>query len=1021
MYVIKRNGQSENISFDKVLYRIKSLCALPEDRHLLLHSNSKKYRSNESFTSLNMVDYNLIARETIKGLYDHVSTKKLDKLSASIAIPMAFEHPEYGILASRILISNFHKNNIHYIKNHYHNLYKIDLNEIDIEKNLLLHTAGMLYNNIDTNNNQSPLLSPDIYQIINNNSNKLEALIDYNYDYKTDYAGFQMLTETYLQKCSFKIKDKIKRICVERLQHLLMRVSLGIHCSKYQDYNKLRQNDNAIFSENIEIFRKYLNPKSFYNLQKEVEQNQTSWENYIQIIRDNTICYSESSDAEIIEKSVKKYSLSWDELLMKFDGNITNEQFEEVKETYLFMRDKYFIHATPTLFSAGTLKPQLSSCFLIQLPYDSLDSIADYWKSCALISKSAGGIGSHAHGIRSKDSYIRGTNGKSDGITPLIRVVDSISTYINQGGQKRPGSHVIYVEFHHGDIFETLNLKKPRGNDAERARNLFYAIWMNDEFMRCLHYEVKLEKNIRSQYLHKYTNLTTEHEKEIAEKIKLWYLMDPNISKNLSNLYDEGFSTEYIFDDQLFDLNLDYYKKYKFTYQYRKYIQEKKYVKKVSAGDLWRHVCDLLMETGIPYLMFKDACNRKSNQKNLGTIKSSNLCTEIVEFSSPEEIAVCNLASINQTSFIVDEKPEPNNYAKKFTEYFEVALLKLLGQNNISKKKYIDYNLYEKILRRQVKNLNKIIDGEFYPLKEAKYSNLKHRPIAVGSQDFANLLTLLRIPFDSDLAQELNFYLYEFMYFICCDESCKLAEKDGYYESFPGSPASQGLLQFDLWIKEQGESAIKYPLSLPWNELKIDIKKYGMRNSLLVALMPTGSTSTIMGCSPCFEPHNALVYKRKNKLGEFVIVNRYLINDLIELGLWNKNIKNELLLSEVGGIGNITKIPKLVRDIYKICWDISSKITTNMCLGRSPFIDQSQSYSVFMKKPTVASLTQFHYYGWKKGIKTSSYYTRRLAVADASKTQADRTMKEEENTVKEEKFEENTELCIFKPGCKSCE
>lgn len=975
MQVIKRDGRYEDVSFDKVAIRIKNLCF------------------DKNMTPLNNIDHVVIARETIKGIYSGVSTKELDDLSASIAEPMAFDHPEYGILASRILISNYHKNTITYISNH------LKLPIETVNKHLFYYTAKVLYENIDENGEQYPLIAPDIFRIIEKNKDKFEDLIDYLADYKYDYAGFKLLEESYLQKCSIFsdiINQKRERVPIERPQHLLMRVALGIHCSKeYRNFNKMRQNDKEIFNELKPILEKHLSLNLIEKINKKSNKNEVDWKDIIQMLYDTGL----NDLVNPISNIFKKHTISWNQLLNKFDGLIDDKIWEEIVESYLLTKDKRFTHATPTLFNAGTLKPQLSSCFLIQMPSDSLEGINKYWKICSIISKWAGGVGSHVHNIRAENSYIRGTNGKSNGLVPLMKVVNDISVYIDQGGGKRPGSHAVYLELWHADIFNFINLKKPRGNDSERARSLFYAMWISDEFMRTVEHEYIIDKNIRYEYITKYGNISNEHEKEIAKKTKSWYLMCPDISKNLSNLYDIGFKTDWITDEML--ENPEIQQNFQFTYQYRKYIKENKYVKRVSAVELWKHICEIIIETGIPYIAFKDSSNRKSNQKNLGTIKSSNLCMEILEFSSAEEVAVCNLSSTVLTSFITNIKPEQNKYAKKFIEGFA--------------DKYIDWNLLEKIIRRQVRNINKIVDVSFYPVKEAKYSNMKNRPIAIGVQDFANMLTILKIPYDSDLALELDFYLYEFIYFIACDESCELAIIHGSYESFKNSPASKGLLQFDLWLMENPK-ALNFELSLQWNLLKEKIQKFGMRNSLLLALMPTGSTSTIMNCSPSFEPHNALIYKRKNRKGEFTIINKYLINDLINLGLWNKSIKNEILLSETGSIGNITKIPKYIRDIYKTCWEISPKITSNMSLSRGVFIDQSQSYNVFMKRPDVKLLTQFHFYGWRRGAKVGSYYTRRLAVADASKLQIEKPKELIKTTSEEDNF-----ICEMKPGCKVCE
>lgn len=1269
MYVTKRDGRQENISFDKVLRRIRGLC-IPDEQ-------------SGNLEPLRNVNYDQIARDTIRGIYPGVSTRELDELASSIAQPLAFEHPEYGQLAARILISNHQKNTIiNLIQDVTYNTGKT---APDIRANLFKYTATALYNNTDESGNQHPLIAPDVYAVILANSERLEKLIDYNRDYNYDFMGFKTLEESYLQKCSLTIRGPRKVWQpIERPQHMIMRVALGLHCStKYRDFNKMRQDDAAILAELGNIV---------HVDQAEIQSNSVNWAEVLQQLRDHA---TPDNRADIIRVKtiIAQHTRTWAELVTSLPvPELTPEQWNAIEDTYNLMSQKFFTHATPTIFNAGTLKPQLSSCFLVQLKHDSMSGITDYWRICAEISKYAGGIGSHVHLIRSEGSYIRGTNGRSNGLVPMLKVVNDISTYVDQcfhpdtfiltqaglrkagelteqtrvvthdgswqsitavrefhrsdhriikvrtwnsivpvyvtskhpvlcldrqdldfvsfvkqvrkrrikpiwveagrlnsshyiatpvpdfgpdqiaepfesiedcrlygnvmvcgqdtrfahlrkdvidpavyrlpkdhayaviqgiiessgmtvneevrikirpdlaeslkylllkyritsgsrspgimfisldmklarllkikdirdefkqetrhlwhdclysqfidsdprdledydgpvvdfdvsvnpnyltslgiahnGGGKRPGSHVIYFEPTHPDVFKIVSLKKPRGNEAERARNLFYGLWTSDEFMRTIQREDTIERELK---------------KTEPRDSGQWYLIcpdmiasnestDPLLSTPLSDLYDEELRSTWIPDEELFpddpEADKDMRRRFAFTYAYRSHIRSGRYTKKVSAVALWRHICEVIEETGIPYILFKDSCNRKSNQKNLGTIKSSNLCTEIVEYSSVDEVAVCNLASINVSSIITDNPTsvpiryvdDPPSVLNKFETGFETSLANLLGPGP-SVKKYIDWMLLERIVRRIVRNLNRIIDINFYPIIEALTSNIKHRPMAIGIQDFAHLLSILRLQFDSDEAHQLNFYLFEFIYYIALDESAKISKAEGPYESFQGSPASRGQLQFDLWEQER-PGALKYPLSLDWEVLRSRVRQ-GIRNSLLIGPMPTGSTSTVLGSTPCFEPFNGLVMKRRNKSGEHYIADRYLINDLIDLGLWTNEVKTQLMLSNKGSIADIIQIPRLVRNVYKTVWDMETFAPTEMALIRAPFIDQSQSLSIFMAKPNLTDLTKYHYKCWRRGAKTSSYYTRRLAVVDAAKIQVE-------------------QVCSVNGDCKSC-
>lgn len=859
--VIKRNGKTEDIDFNKITNRIKNLCF------------------DSKLEKLENVDYNEISRLTISALYNNISTSELDNIAANICYNKNTLHPEYSVLAARLLVSNFHKNHIYSIIDHCNqdDYYATEINWENINDNLIYYTTEILFNNGE--NSQNPLLNPEIYLYLMNNHNKFK-FVDYIYDYNYTYLGFKML-DTYLQKAWMWESGKKIRKIIERPQYMLLRVSVGIHCSEqYKDYSNTKDYKKLVY--------------------------------------------------ELKSQNPNKYILS-------------NEKLDEIKQTYFYLRDKVFTHATPTMFNAGTLKPQLSSCFLIQAD-DSMEEICDYWKTCSVISKYAGGLGSHIHNIRASGSYIKGTNGTSNGIAPMLKVVNDISNYVDQGGNKRPGSHAVYLEPWHADIFEFLDISRPRSLSKYQSKTLHYAMWIPDEFMRTVLEESRTKQN-------------------------LWYLMTPDISKNLSDLYDEEFTTEYIPDDIL---NINQHK-YKFTYAYRNYIKQNKYVKQVSASELLKEMFNTIRETGNPYMLYKDSCNRKSNQKNLGTIKSSNLCTEIIEYTSKEEIAVCNLASINQMSFInflkVDKTDKP--FSLKTTEFDGL----------------FDWKKYEDVIRTLVRNLNKIIDINFYPVKQAETSNTRNRPIAIGTQNLANLLINLRIAYDSPEAKKLVFYLYEFMYYIACDESSNLVSKYGKYPSFDKSPASEGILQPHLWIKEQGK--LMFDLSLDWNRLSEKIKNQGMCNSLLIALMPTGSTSYIMGCSPCFEPLPGIIYKFKNDTKEYNMINEYFVKDMIKLGLWNRKIINKILMNESGSIENIEEIPESIKNIYKVAWQIDLKSQTDLMLARSAFIDQSQSFSIYVDNPTNNILSKHYFYNWKNGTKTASYYVRTKPASSETKLQCD--------------------------------
>lgn len=973
MQVIKRDGQKQRIDPNKVIWRLRNLCALEEDMKTLAEKNPTMYRINKTFQPLANVDYEKIALETLRGLKDGVTTSELDDLAAFIAQPMSFDHPEYGVLAARIVISNYHKNTTMNLQHHFASQSGGPLAIDDIEKNTLRYTTEALYQNVDVNGDRSPLVTPLYKAIMQKYGDTLESWIDYNRDYNYDFIGFDVLKKSYLMSCSLRdaqgnlLRDaqrKIVRTPVERPQHMIMRVAVGIHCAgKYRDYNLMRYGKSI-----YETFCNLVENNPRFNKLYESVKNQH--------MRGELIDWKEVSailpfKQRKILRAAMTDVISWDALAQWCATNdplatVSDALLRDIRRTYDAMSQMYMTHATPTLFNAGTLKPQLSSCYLIALGDDSMKYITKLWADASEISKWSGGIGSWSYNLRPKGSYIRGTNGNSDGSVPYMRVVDGVAVYVNQGG-KRDGVHATYWTMWCADIFRILDLRKPRGNEMERARHLFYAMWIQDEYMRCLQEEIRQEEELRKAG-------------DTDTKPMLWYLINPDECPEICEHFDQELVTTWLPDDQVDPV------KHAFTYYYRKCVREGKYVKRVSAQDLWRAVCETIEETGVPYILFADAANRKSNQQNLGTIKSSNLCTEIIEYSDARETAVCNLASIALSRFVTDQKPvDADRYA--FSEGFVTAISK----STDAKRKWFDFTKLGEIAALATYNLNRVIDCNYYPIPETETSNMLHRPIGIGVQDLANLYTMLRLPFDSAEAQKLNFYIFEMLSYATLTESHRLATIEGAYQTFNDSPLAQGKFQHDLWIEEQkplGRDALLHPLKLDWNTLRTNITtKGGVRNSLLLAPMPTGTTSTIMGNSPCFEPHNALVYKRPNKTGEHTVVNKYLLRDLMELGLWNNQVRNAIMMDSRGGIADVVQIPKEIRDIYKTVWDMSPKAIINQGLARGVFVCQSQSMSLFIPRPTPKLLTQIHFYSWVRGIKTSSYYTRRLAAVDAQKIQ----------------------------------
>lgn len=745
MFVIKRNGRRESVKFDKITARIQKL----------------------SYGLSALVNSTDVAQRVISGVYDGVSTTELDNLAAETAASLTTRHPDYALLASRIAVSNLHKNTLKSFS----------------------ETMRKLHGYADAVTGRiMPLIADDVMQIIEENAELLDSSIIYDRDFGFDYFGFKTLEKSYLLR--------INGAVVERPQHMYMRVAVGIH----------------------------------------------------------------------------KHDL------------------DAVINTYNLMSERWFTHATPTLFNSGTPKPQMSSCFLLSMKDDSIDGIYDTLKQTAKISQSAGGIGLAISNVRATGSYIGGTNGTSNGIIPMLKVFNDTARYVDQGGGKRKGAFAIYLEPWHADVFDFLELRKNHGKEEMRARDLFYALWIPDLFMK-----------------------RVEADGE-------WSLFCPNEAPGLQDVHSEEFEL-----------------------LYEQYESEGRARRTIKAQELWFAIVEAQVETGTPYLLYKDAANSKSNQQNLGTIKSSNLCTEIIEYTDANEVAVCNLASLALPRFVTN-----GNF--DFQKLYEVTY-------------------------QVTRNLNRVIDHNYYPVEEAKYANLRHRPIGLGVQGLADVFILLRLPFESELARVLNKNIFETIYYAALCASKDLAKEEGTYESFIGSPLSKGLFQFDLW-------GVKPSERYDWEQLRAEIKEYGVRNSLLVAPMPTASTSQILGNNECFEPYTSNIYTRRVLSGEFIIVNKHLLRDLVALGLWNNEMKNAIIAAN-GSIRSIPGIPDELKELYKTVWEIKQRCLIDMAADRGAFICQSQSLNLFVDQPTTSRLTSMHFYAWKKGLKTGMYYLRTQAAAQA--------------------------------------
>ncbi|KAF7292826.1 Ribonucleoside-diphosphate reductase [Mycena indigotica] len=749
------DGRKEKVLFDKITSRIEKLI----------------YNLDQNY--VNPVE---VTQKVVAGVYNGITTMELDNLAAETAAYLTTKHPDYAILAARIAISNLHKET----------------------KKSFSQVISDLYSYVNPKTGRAAsLISKETYDVVMENAATLDAAIIYNRDFNYKYFGFKTLERSYLLRINGRV--------VERPQHLIMRVAVGIH----------------------------------------------------------------------------------------------GRDIDRVMETYDLMSKGLFTHATPTLFNAGTPQPQLSSCFLVCMKDDSIEGIYDTLKNCAMISKSAGGIGVNIHNIRATGSYIAGTNGYSNGIVPMLRVYDSTARYVDQGGNKRPGAIAIYIEPWHADIFDFIDLRKNHGKEQMRARDLFLALWVPDLFMKRV------------------------------EAGGEWSLFCPNEAPGLHEVHSAEFEA-----------------------LYEKYEREGRARQTIPAQKLWYAILEAQVETGGPFMLYKDACNSKSNQKNLGTIKSSNLCTEIIEYSSPDETAVCNLASIALPSFVSN------------------------GQ--------YDFQRLHDIAKVVAKNLNRIIDVNYYPIPETRRSNMRHRPIGVGVQGLADVFMALRMPFDSAEAKELNIKIFETIYHGALEASAELAERDGPYETYQGSPASQGQLQFDMWGVTPSDL-------WEWEGLKAKIAQYGLRNSLLTAPMPTASTSQILGNNECFEPYTSNIYTRRVLSGEFQVVNPWLLRELVDRGIWNEDMKN-LLIAHRGSVQNIPEIPDDVKAIYKTVWEISQKRVLELAADRGAFICQSQSLNVHLAAPTNGQLTSMHFYGWKRGLKTGMYYLRTQPAAAAIQFTVDQSV-----------------------------
>jgi len=770
MYVVKRDGRKDPIKFDKITARIAKMC----------------------YGLDTMVSPEAVAMKVIESIFDGITTKGLDNLAAEVAVAKTIEHPDYALLASRIIVSNLHKET----------------------KNNFSEVMNDLYNYIDPKTGENAaLLSDEVHSIIMGNQELFDTSIVYDRDFRYDYFGFKTLMRSYLMR--------LDGDTVERPQQMLMRVAIGIH-----------KNDiNAVL------------------------------------------------------------------------------------KTYNLMSEGWFTHASPTLFNAGTEKPQLSSGFLLTNKEDSINGIYDTLKSCAQISQLAGGLGLAVHNVRAKGSYIKGSSGASNGIVPMLKVFNNTAKYVNQAGGKRKGSFAIYLEPWHADVFDFLDLKKNHGKEEQRARDLFYALWIPDLFMK------RVQENGD------------------------WTVMCPHECPGLSDVYGEEFEI-----------------------RYTAYEEAGKGRETIKAQELWFKILEAQIETGMPYMLYKDAANIKSNQQNVGVVKSSNLCAEILAYSSPEEVASCTLASLALPKYINEEK------AFDFEALFNVA--------------------YEATL-----NLNKIIDGNYYPVEEARKSTMRHRPIGLGVQGLADAFILMGYPFESKEAKSLNQEIFETIYFAAMTASKDLAKDYGHYETYPGSPVSKGIFQYDMWN-------VAPTKRWEWKLLKEEVTKYGIRNSLLIAPMPTNYTSQILGNNPCFEPYTSNISTRSINSGELINVNKHLQKDLVKEGLWSSDMRKKIMANN-GSVQKLDGIPQRIKNLYKTAWEIPQATLIDQAADRGAFICQSQSLNIFMENANFGKLTAMHFHGWEKGLKTGMYHLKTKASSNSIKFNIDQRVVQKTAAPEEEVDTEN--------------